>query len=957
MRNGSVIQSVIQVVAGLLIAVVLFFFFWQSRINMDLHNHNITNLLSLKEQNAELQRQSSEIVSGNVRSYDSITRVVQQIRRLRLAKHQLTLELDGEYSEKVSEISNELDQAFVTYLKVLDRIKAKSSITYLELKYYPRLTRNFLFNAGMNKDIDASLVNKVKQLTQEVLITLLDVDAGKARLKRILIALQEQKSQQDLSDELVRDLEQLIDHSRLISRNRIELQKLVKESSDIKTSQKIQQLYDVYLTGFGHKVRITENYRILLFISIILLLLYLAAVFLRMQKLTLQLGQTNTMLEFQKFALDEHAIVSITDVKGNITYANDKFCQVSQYKREELIGKNHRIIRSDEHEAAYFKFMWQTIARGDVWHGVICNRAKDGSHYWVESTIVPHLNEKGKPFEYIGIRTNITHQIDAEKRADELARLPEESTEPVMRINANGIMLYANPASDAILNEWQIARGWPIPDNWRSVNTRVLESGEAETIELLIGDRALVLTWSPISDLDYVNVYGRDITERKKAEIDLSYQATHDQLTGLRNRYFFEQYVAEEIEKIHQHDNDGVLVYIDLDQFKIVNDTCGHVAGDELLKQLGAILRDLIRDSDVLARLGGDEFGLFLANCSLDKGMTIAEKIHAVINEYRFVWEEKMFQVGSSIGVVSVDQKTTSLVELMGAADVACYQAKDGGRNQIVLYRSDAESMAKRKDEMQWATEIPNALAENRFVLMGQPIVPLHKDGGSMHYEILLRMVGRDGEYIPPGSFIPAAERYNLMSVIDHWVVDHSIAFIRKLIDDGVFSEDVSIAINLSGDSIARPAFLHTIGNMIRESNIPPGVLSFEVTETAAISNLGDAVEFIRELKALGCEFALDDFGSGLSSFAYLKNLPVDYLKIDGAFVRDMLVDPIDRAMVRSINQIGHVMNIKTIAEFAESEDIIELLRGIGVDYAQGYGIARPLPLEKIFYQEEDLAS
>jgi len=681
----------------------------------------------------------------------------------------------------------------------------------------------------------------------------------------------------------------------------------------------------------------------------VVLIFYLIFVYLRERRLYKKLELSNAYHEFKQKALDEHAIVSITDVKGTITYANDRFSQISGYSNAELVGQNHRILRSPKHDAEFFKQLWKTIANGKVWNGVIVNHSKDGKEYWVEATIVPHLDATGKSFEYIAISTDITQQILAEKKVQSLALLPEENPEPILRVNFDGTLLYANSASHNLLKEWDVSVGESMPAEWIRVFVKVLDTEVSESIEFHVGNKTFLLTLGPLKELNYVNIYARDITEHKKAEANLSFQATHDQLTGLKNRFYFEQYVTDALEEIHQNDSTAVLIYLDLDQFKVVNDTSGHVAGDELLRQLGGILSEVVRESDMLSRLGGDEFGMFLKNCDLDKGLLIAGKIHEVINEYRFVWEEKMFQVGSSIGVVLVDDNSNSLIDVLGAADVACYEAKDAGRNVIKVYKSDDEGTTRRKDEMHWATEIPSALAENRFILMGQSITPLQDDDEHHHYEVLLRMIGRDGNSIPPGAFIPSAERYNLMSLIDHWVVENTFSFIHELKLAGKLIEGVSFAINLSGESMARESFLTLVRRLIVEYEVPPGAVSFEVTETAAISNLSDAVEFIKELKLLGCKFALDDFGSGLSSFAYLKNLPVDFLKIDGVFVRDMMKDPIDRAMVRSINQIGHVMGIKTIAEFVEDDAVKETLRDIGVDFAQGYGIDKPKPLTDIF--------
>ena len=391
------------------------------------------------------------------------------------------------------------------------------------------------------------------------------------------------------------------------------------------------------------------------------------------------------------------------------------------------------------------------------------------------------------------------------------------------------------------------------------------------------------------------------------------------------------------------------MCYLDLDQFKVVNDTCGHIAGDALLQQISMLLKDHARAGDLVARLGGDEFGLLFENCPLVKAEEIARLLCSVIGDLRFAWEDKVFEVGVSIGLVPVTRTSENPTQLLSQADVACYTAKDLGRNRIHVYAPEDEELSRREHELHWASLISGALEQNRFRLYVQPILSL--DGSSAttwnHYEVLLRMLDDNDSEILPGVFIPAAERYNLMPSLDRWVIQNTLAYLgkqRRLLDAG----DITLSINLSGNSLNEEGMQAYIEGKLARLNVPPQAICFEITETAVIHNIARASEFIRSLKRLGCRFALDDFGSGLSSFAYLKTLPVDYLKIDGEFVRDMVNDRIDDAMVASINNIGHVMGIKTIAEFVENSAILERLRELGVDYAQGYGIARPEPIERM---------
>ncbi|MCI0733938.1 MAG: EAL domain-containing protein [Methylococcaceae bacterium] len=438
-----------------------------------------------------------------------------------------------------------------------------------------------------------------------------------------------------------------------------------------------------------------------------------------------------------------------------------------------------------------------------------------------------------------------------------------------------------------------------------------------------------------------------DITESRMLSQELEYLASHDALTGLVNRREFERRLERVLETAQHEQSFHALCYVDLDQFKVVNDTCGHPAGDELLNQLGTVLQNQVRQRDTLARLGGDEFGVLMEHCSLQQAEIVANKIRLAVAEFRFTWEGRSFNIGASIGVVPIDASSGTITELLVKADSACYAAKDMGRNRIHVYSEDDLDLAKRRGEMQWVSRIHEAIEKNRFVLYAQPIVPLGlEDGQGKHCEILTRMVSEEGQLILPGAFFPASERFNLSPRLDRWVVENTLNWLAS--NPERLSGLSMCSINLSGHSLGDEEFQNFVTELLGRLNIPPEKICFEITETAAISNLTRAIHFIRALKEQGCRFALDDFGSGLSSFAYLKNLPVDYLKIDGMFITDILDDPIDFAMVRSINEIGQLMGKKTIAEFVESDAIRHKLQQIGVNYIQGYAVGPPVPLDRI---------
>lgn len=437
-----------------------------------------------------------------------------------------------------------------------------------------------------------------------------------------------------------------------------------------------------------------------------------------------------------------------------------------------------------------------------------------------------------------------------------------------------------------------------------------------------------------------------DVTEARLLSEKIAYQASHDALTGLVNRSEFDDILKQAVVEVGIDQSEHALCYLDLDQFKIVNDTSGHLAGDELLRQLGEVLRLQIRKGDVLARLGGDEFGVLMTHCSLEEAFIACEKLRNVIKEFQFAWEDRSFFVGVSIGISSVNRACGNAVEILKEADAACYAAKEKGRNRVHVYRPDDEDLASRQGEMRWVEKIQSGLDNDKFVLYGQLIVPVQDKQEGLHFETLVRYQDDEGNTIPPGAFLPAAERYNLATELDKWVIEHLFMWLSA--NPECLEALAQCSINLSGLSMSNESMPAFIDSAFEKYSIPTHKICFEITETAAIGNLNYATKFIHQLREKGCSFSLDDFGSGLSSFAYLKNLPVDYLKIDGIFVKDILDDKVDLAMVKSINEVGHVMGKKTIAEFVENKQIFDLLGVLDVDYAQGYGIAKPVPLDEL---------
>jgi diguanylate cyclase (GGDEF)-like protein/PAS domain S-box-containing protein len=548
----------------------------------------------------------------------------------------------------------------------------------------------------------------------------------------------------------------------------------------------------------------------------------------------------------------------------------------------------------------------------------------------------------------------------------------------VITTDDQAVVNYLNPVAEA-LTGWSTAEatGQPLGKVFRIFNEFTLQPAdspveiclqEGRTVDLtnhtvLISrdgsTRAIEDSAAPIRDregrtLGAVLVF-HDVSRTRQMARQLSWQATHDTLTGLYNRYEFEMRLTEALAHVRERPGHHAVLYMDLDQFKVVNDTCGHSAGDELLKQLAYLLMSKVRDSDTLARLGGDEFGVLLENCPLEKAQEIAHALRQTVRAFRFTWKGNTFQVGISIGLVMIEDDSMELSEILSAADMACYAAKDRGRDRIHVYHAEDADLLQRQGDMRAIARITDALGQGRFRLYSQRIMPTGATSASgpsgEHAEILLRMVDDNGELIPPGAFIPAAERYDLMPAIDRWVIStfferHGARIQEQSEAGGTDATPACLyAINVSGASLNSDTFLAFVIDQMEAHRIPPAAICFEITETAAIANLTRALHFMHELRKRGCRFSLDDFGTGVSSFGYLKNLPVDYLKIDGSLVKDIVADPIDRAMVDAINRIGQVMGIQTVAEFVEDDETLCRLRELGVDYAQGFGIDEPKPL------------
>ena len=597
---------------------------------------------------------------------------------------------------------------------------------------------------------------------------------------------------------------------------------------------------------------------------------------------------------------------------------------------------------------------------------------RDGSVITVTENARLNRDERGQPIGFEGTLTDITERKRAEQQfyeEKERAEVTLQSiADAVITTDRSGTVDYVNPVAEKMT-------GWPSDEACGKNVTEIVKfvkDGGQEVIEdpvsqalatgdpiqlsdntALVSRRGLEIpiqaTVAPIRDRvgqtgGAVIVFS-DVSRERRMKRLLSYQAAHDALTGLINRREFESRLTNAIESARANQQvRHAMIYVDLDQFKVVNDTCGHPAGDQLLRQVTGLLQTRVRANDVLARLGGDEFGVLLEHCTPDQALRIADTVRQSIHDLRFQWGTNTMQIGASIGIVQIDQDTESVATLLSAADIACYSAKDGGRNRVQVY--DPASASARHREMRWMARLTHARDEGRLDIMFQPIVRVAEQAKERpHYELLLRLHDENGAIVLPDEFIPAAERFNLMPSLDRWVIEKVLREYVPSTRDGVEEAAYTVAINLSGTTLSDPSFLEFLIDALEAHEPTPGVLCFEVTETAAITNLGHASYLMREIASRGCLIALDDFGSGLSSFNYLRTLPVNYLKIDGNFVQNVATDPIDRAMVEAIVQIGRAIGIETVAERVETPAVLDMLRRIGVGYAQGYLVGRPAPM------------
>jgi diguanylate cyclase (GGDEF)-like protein/PAS domain S-box-containing protein len=656
-----------------------------------------------------------------------------------------------------------------------------------------------------------------------------------------------------------------------------------------------------------------------------------------------------------------------------ILYANRQFASFVGVDRVELIGRRLGDLVPPEYSELVTENIRRRLAgesAAERYEIDMVGLQGQMSRLEIASTVVDY--DKGNALLITGVEIIPTQTTPALRLGVEVAPTPQQLAlsslaEAVIATDESGRITFMNPAAEGLTgSEAAQATGKLLEEIVSLVDEsdrrlladpvrQALTSGAHVSLgrrALLLarstgGERSIELSASPVRN-DANEVVGaalllHDVTELRGLARQMSYQATHDALTGLVNRREFERRLEEGIDSGHRGDGQHVLCYLDLDRFKLVNDTSGHLAGDSMLREVAKVLRDAVRDSDTVARLGGDEFGMLLIGCPLEKARQIADDVCRSVSDYRFVWKDRIFNIGVSIGLVEISRESGTLEELLAAADTACYVAKKQGSGRVAVYSARDEALARHSGEIQWLQRLQGALKENRFQLYHQIIVPTHEANGGPAMEVLIRLRDENGQELPPAEFMRAAERYRLMGLVDRWVVQTTLAALGR----GALPvpPDRSVAINISGQTLADVQFLEFVVECLDSTGVAPAQLCFEITESAVVANLEHARRFVGVLHGMGCQFALDDFGSGVGSFSNLKNLPLDYLKIDGSFIRNLARDTVNQAMVTAMIKLARSLNFKVIAEQVEDSAAVEAARRIGVDYLQGYAIGRPQPL------------
>ncbi|RXH58694.1 EAL domain-containing protein [Granulicella sibirica] len=670
-------------------------------------------------------------------------------------------------------------------------------------------------------------------------------------------------------------------------------------------------------------------------------------------------------------AIQDYGIVTL-DLKGMILTWNTGAERCSGFRREEMVGRHFRYFFPEEHVFATPNQPLDIASSTGRFETLCWQRRRDDSRFWARFTLTP-IRLGPEIAAFAGVTRDLSDRLTRDEALDRAeARLQDERDrlrvtlrsigDGVISIDASGNVLFLNPVAEAMT-------GWNLEDAFGRPAAKIFHLGKTEdglpqqhpveaclstgTVQHIREGSSMLSRnghmWaiedsvSPIFDrkgvINGAVLVFQDVTHMRQVQTELRHQMLHDALTGLPNRKQLEISLRDAISDAENRSVEHALSFLDLDRFKIINDTAGHAVGDLFLRSVTNAIRRCLRDSDLVARLGGDEFAILLFDCKLDEANALLKRVAECIARIQFRWEGHVYQSTVSIGVATINANTGSASHVMKQADVACYSAKRAGRNRVTLYCPGQAGGDENHRELHMAAEIGEALAGNRFVLFAQKILPLGPDTHT-YCEILLRMVDHDGSFISPSAFIPAAERYDLMLEVDRWVLREILG---RLGSELMLHPNLVLSINLSAHSLNDPGFLAFFLDLLTLSGVPSSRLILEITETALINNLATASTVVEQLRLLGCRVALDDFGAGLSSFSYLRSFRVDLIKIEGRFVRNMLENPVDLTIVRSINQIAHELH--TVAEFVEDQDTADMLKTLGIDFGQGYALGRPEPI------------
>lgn len=956
------------------IALTIFLYERMQTRNIKAHNAVVSDVRSFSFIYTNLAHDVLRAKDGLLLHYDTLVDRLKLLKRLR---YKLKGDASGIYQTGYAIIDAPLDALDETMKQLellLEDFKTHNAVLRNSLKYLP-VFQDQLFSDMDDDGLDAYAIMVLVGVISDTLSY--DIEASDSYRRRAESKLQYLNNiMPKYSGSDKKNIYRIIRHIQLVLDEKRVVDGIVGKLNLLPLEQHINNLRQALDTRHQKNLRQADIFRLLLYLLVVVLLVGIAYIMVQLGKRTSALATTVSELENQKFAMDEHAIVSITDTHGMIIYSNDKFSDVSGYAREELLGKNHRIINSGHHSRAFFEGMWKTILHGKVWHGEIKNQRKDGKFYWVQSTIVPYLDTTGKPYQYAAIRTDISER----KKVEEALFLEKERAmvtlnsigDAVLTVDGDGRIAFMNPVAEklaGINNETaQDYESLAMIFNVVDEETRELTSDPVQACidsgeKVVLSSKLLVnrLDGREFSvDVAAAPIYGHeknvigvvlayhDISIMKNITRNISYLATHDALTDVINRREFERMLGRLLNNAIKTEREHVICFLDLDRFKPVNDACGHAAGDELLCQLTALLKAKIRERDVLGRIGGDEFGILLGGCSITEARNIANDLCAAVGGYRFSWQGKSFQVGVSIGLAAITKDSKDVTSLISVADAACFEAKHRGRNRVWVSRSDVDERKYEHSGMSWEKRIKRALDENNFHLYVQQAEPCHQEDNSEYREILLRMGDENGKLISPQVFVPEAERYGLMPELDRWVIHH--VFLQYKTGE---NRSGLIAIDISSAFLCDENPIEFIVGQLSLYAVPAQAICFEMNETAVLSNLTEAANFCHAVKNMGCHIALDNFSGGLLSLSCLKNIPIDYLKIDGALLSGIVNDRFDCIFVDTINRMAHELGYQTIANMMASESVREKARELGIDYVPGDLLAGP----QLYHSYPDIPS